>query len=80
MPRIDVTLQDLRELRARIDRKQLDPGDWAVVGSLVESRIARTEAQLARLRAKLDQHRTGKAASPSENAAHDSCSAKDAAS
>ena len=80
MPRIDVTLQDLRELRARIDRKQLDPGDWAVVGSLVESRIARTEAQLARLRAKLDQHRTGKAASPSENAAHDSSSAKDAAS
>jgi hypothetical protein len=79
MPRIDVTLQDLRELRARIDRRQLDPGDWGIVGGLVESRIARTEAQLARLRAKLDQHRTGKAASPSGNAAHDSTSASDAA-
>jgi transposase len=78
MPRIDVTLQDLRELRARLDRRQLEPGDWGIVGGLVESRIARTEAQLARLQAKLDQHRTGKAA-PSGNAAHDSSSASDAA-
>ena len=74
MPRIDVTLPDLRELRARIDRKQLDPGDWAVVGGLVDSRIARTEAQLARLRAKLDQQRTGNAASPSGNAVSDESS------
>jgi len=78
MPRIDVTLPDLRELRARIDRRQLDPGDWGIVGGLVESRIARTEAQLARLQAKLDQHRTGKAA-PSGTAAHDASSASDAA-
>lgn len=75
MPRIDVTLPDLRELRARIDRRQLDPGDWAIVGGLVESRIARTEARIAQLRAKLDQHRTGKAASPSGNAAQDANSA-----
>jgi len=65
MPRIDVTLQDLRELRARIDRRQLDPGDWAIVGGLVESRIAHTEARLARLQAKLDRDRTGNAAPPS---------------
>jgi hypothetical protein len=80
MARIDVTLLDLRELRARIDRRQLEPGDWGIVGGLVESRIARTEARLARLRAKLDQHRTGKAASPSGHAAHDANSASDALS
>jgi transposase len=65
-------------LRARLDRRQLDPGDWGIVGGLVESRIARTEAQLARLQAKLDQHRTGEAA-PSGTAAHDASSASEAA-
>lgn len=70
MPRIDVTLQELRELRARIDRRQLAPGDWAVVGALVENRIARTEAQIARLRAKLDKQGQGAAAqSPGEHPA-----------
>lgn len=66
MPRIDVTLQELRELRARIDRRQLDPGDWGIVGGLVQSRIARTEAQIARLRAKLDSQRHGAAADPED--------------
>lgn len=79
MPRIDVTLQELCELRARIARRQLNPGDWGVVGGLVESRIARKEAQLARLRAKLDRHGRGKPASSSGTAAHDSSSASDAA-
>jgi transposase len=64
VPRIDVTLQDLRELRARIDRRQIAPGDWAVVAGLVDNRIARTEAQIARLRAKLDQQPQGAAAPP----------------
>lgn len=75
MPRIDVTLQDLRELRARIDRRQLDPGDWGVVAGLVDSRIARTEARLARLRAKLDRDRTGNAAPPSGSASDGSSKA-----
>jgi transposase len=57
MPRIDVTLLGLRQLRARIDREQLDAGDWRVLGSLVDSRIARTEAQIVRLQAKLDKQR-----------------------
>jgi hypothetical protein len=64
MSRVDVTLQDLRELRARIDRRQLDPGDWAVMGGLLESRITRTEAQIARLQAKVDKQRQGAAAQP----------------
>jgi hypothetical protein len=64
MPRIDVSLPDLRQLRARIDRRQLDPGDWGVVGGLVDSRIARTEAQIARLQAKLDEQRQRAPAEP----------------
>jgi hypothetical protein len=64
VPRIDVTLQGLRELRARIDRRQLAGGDWAVVGGLVENRIARTVAQIARLQAKLDKPRRDAAAEP----------------
>ena len=62
MPRIDVTLAGLRQLRARIDRGQLGPGDFGILGGLVDSRIARTEAQVARLRAKLDQQRQAAAA------------------
>jgi hypothetical protein len=79
MPRVDVTLQQLRELRARIDRWQLDCGDWAIVGGLVERRIACTEARIARLRAKLDRDRRAKAASPSGEAPDDSSAAGDAA-
>jgi hypothetical protein len=64
VPRIDVTLSQLRQLRTRIDRRQIDPGDWGVVGALVDRRIARTEAQIARLRAKLDKQHQGAAAEP----------------
>ncbi len=75
MPRIDVTLQGLRELSARVDRRQLAPDDWAVVGGLVENRIARTEAQIARLRAKLDKQRQDAAAKPASERPADSGSA-----
>jgi hypothetical protein len=70
MLRIDVTLPGLRELRARLDRRQLDPGDWAILGGLMDSRIARTEAQIARLRAKLD--RQGEAAAAKSEATAES--------
>ena len=75
MPRIDVTLPELRELGTRIDRRLLAPGDWAVVGGLVENRIARTEAQIARLRVKLDQQRQDAAAQPPGEPPADSGSA-----
>lgn len=68
MTRIDVPLPELRALRARIDRRQLDAGDWAVVAALVESRIARTEAQIDRLQAKLDR-RSGADPSASDESA-----------
>jgi hypothetical protein len=79
MPRIDVSLQELRALRARIDRRQLDAGDWAVVAALVDSRLARTEARIARLRAKLDRRSEREAASPSGAPTHDVNAACDAA-
>lgn len=50
--RVDITLQGLHQLQERIDRRQLEEKDWVVVGALVSGRIARTEAQQARLRAK----------------------------
>ena len=53
--RIDVTLADLRQLRARVDRQQLAADDWAVVGALVSMLIARTEARQDRLKAKAAQ-------------------------
>ena len=68
MTRIDVPLQELRALRARIDRRQLDASDWAIVAALVESRIARTEAQIGRLQAKLDR-RSGADPSASDESA-----------
>ncbi len=53
--RIDVTLEGLHQLRERIDRQQLEGEDWVVVGALVSTFIARTEARQARLRAKAAQ-------------------------
>jgi transposase len=52
---IDVTLEGLYQLRERIDRRQLEGDDWVVVGALVSSRIARTEARVKRLKAKAEK-------------------------
>jgi len=65
MSRIEISLPDLRALQARVDRKQVAPGDWAVLGALVGSLIARTEDRIARLRAKADRHHEGEPASGS---------------
>jgi hypothetical protein len=67
MSRVDVTLPGLRQLRARIDRRQLDADDWSIVAGLVDSRIARTEAQIARLQGKLDKQRQGAPAEPEDS-------------
>lgn len=52
-PRFEVTLDGLRQLRQRIDHKQLEPNDWPLVGALVSKQIARAEATLDRMLAKL---------------------------
>jgi hypothetical protein len=75
---IDVTIEGLHQLRERIDRQQLEGDDWVVVGALVSTFIARTEAQQARLRAKAaqqaDQDKTKETAAGSVNdAGHSPC-------
>lgn len=50
---IDITLDGLRQLHHRVDRQQLEPNDWPVVGALVSKLIARTEATQERVLAKL---------------------------
>jgi hypothetical protein len=50
--RVDVTLEQLRQLQARVDRQQIEAEDWPVVGALVSMLIARTETRQARLKAK----------------------------
>ena len=51
--RIDVSLDELYQLRGRIDRQELEAGDWPLVGGLVSKLIGRTEARQKRMLAKL---------------------------
>lgn len=53
MVRIDVTLEQLHQLRGRIDHQELEEDDWPLVGALVSKLIARTEARQKRMLAKL---------------------------
>jgi hypothetical protein len=64
--RIDVTIAGLHQLRERIDRQQLEGDDWVVVGALVSSFIARTEARQSRLKAKAAQQAAQAKAQQSE--------------
>jgi hypothetical protein len=51
--RIDVTLAGLHEMHRRIERHQLEAGDWPLVGALVSNLITRTEARQKRMLAKI---------------------------
>lgn len=64
--RIDVTLEGLYQLQDRIDRRQLEGEDWAVIDALVAARIARTVTRQARLKAKAAQQATQEKAEQSE--------------
>jgi len=73
--RIDVTIEGLHQLRERIDHQQLEGDDWVVVGALVSTFIARTEARQSRLKAKADQQAAQEkakqtAAGPVEDVGH----------
>jgi transposase len=46
-------LDGLRQLRHRIDDKQLEAGDWPLLGALVSRQIGRAEARLERMIAKI---------------------------
>jgi hypothetical protein len=47
--RFEVTLSGLRELRHRVDRKQLEPADWPLLGALVSKQIVRAEQRQDRM-------------------------------
>lgn len=51
--RIDISLSELRALRSRIDERDLEQGDWTIVGALVNKLIGRVESQQARMAAKV---------------------------
>ena len=51
--RIEITLDGLCDLRHRIDQKQLEPGDWPIVGALVSKQIGRAEDRQQRMAAKV---------------------------
>ena len=53
--RIDITIEGLYRLQERIGCQQLEGQDWVVVGALVSTFIARTQARQDRLRAKAAQ-------------------------
>ncbi|MDA8218534.1 MAG: transposase [Dehalococcoidales bacterium] len=57
--RIDITVEELHQLQARVDRQILAAQDWPVVAGLVSMLIARTEARQDRLRAKAAQQAAG---------------------
>jgi len=47
--RFEVTLSGLRELRHRVDRKQLEPADWPLLGAHVSKQIVRAEQRQDRM-------------------------------
>ena len=51
--RIDITLDELRLLLSRVDKKNLEDGDWPVVGELVSRFLKREEARQRRMLEKL---------------------------
>ena len=50
--KIDITLEELRQLHGRIGRQALEPRDFPVVGALVSSFMGKYEARMTRLRVK----------------------------
>lgn len=51
--RIDVSMEGLHQLLHRIERQQLEPGDWAICGALVLKQITSAERTLERVRKKV---------------------------
>ena len=51
---IDVSIAGLHQLYARIDRHQLEEGDWPITAALVAKLIVREEAKIARMVAKIE--------------------------
>jgi hypothetical protein len=50
---VDIPLEEFRQMRDRIDKQQLEPGDWPIVEAIVSNIIDRKEAQMSRMIAKI---------------------------
>jgi transposase len=68
---IDITLDDLRQVRERIDHRCLVDGDWPLFGAFVSNTIVREEAKCDRLRAKVAAAKAEAAAAEAIKAAAD---------
>jgi len=58
---VDITLDGLHQLLHRIERKELDDGDWAICGSLVLQLILKIQGKQERMAAKLTARGEGAA-------------------
>ena len=65
--RIDLSIEDLHHLLARVDRQQLERQDWVVIRALVSRFIARTEARQARLKSQAAQQAAHEQAKQTES-------------
>ena len=51
--RLEVTLDELRQLLHRVDERQLESDDWSFIRALVWNQVARAEGRQARVIAKI---------------------------
>ena len=51
---VDIPLEEFRQIRDRIDKQQLEPGDWTIVGAIISNIIDRREARWRRMIAKIN--------------------------
>jgi transposase len=76
--RIDISLNELRALRSRIDGQDLEPDDWSIIEALVTKLIGRAESQQERILAKIAAQEDSEAAA--SDAASPEVSSPEAAS
>jgi transposase len=69
--RIELSLDELRPLRSRIDDHQLETDDWPIFGALIDKLIGRAESLQERMQAKIDAQQAAESAmeEPSSDAA-----------
>ena len=48
-PSVHITLSELKNLHRRVEQRELEPGDWAVVSALVARRVALAERRQAKM-------------------------------
>ena len=74
--RIELSLDDLRPLRSRIDDHRLETDDWPIFGALIDKLIGRAESLQERMQAKIDAQQAAESAM--EETSSDAASREDA--